>query len=42
VYGVVVYTGAETKVGKNKTKPPVKWTKAGERERERERETKNG
>jgi hypothetical protein len=26
---LVVYTGNETKVGKNKNKPPVKWTKAG-------------
>ena len=27
IYGLVVYTGNETKVGKNKAKPPVKWTK---------------
>eukprot|EP00026_Physarum_polycephalum_P000875 Phypoly_transcript_00876.p1 GENE.Phypoly_transcript_00876~~Phypoly_transcript_00876.p1 ORF type:complete len:1138 (+),score=165.10 Phypoly_transcript_00876:253-3414(+) len=27
VYGLVVYTGNETKIGKNKKLPPCKWTK---------------
>jgi magnesium-transporting ATPase (P-type) len=27
VFGVVVYTGNETKIGMNKTKPKTKWTK---------------
>ncbi|KYQ90011.1 P-type ATPase [Tieghemostelium lacteum] len=27
IYGMVVYTGNETKIGKNKMAPPTKWTK---------------